>query len=174
MQQHPTMPTGSSHLSYTLSALTAAGGVMGYYRSRSLRSLAAGLLFGAGKITICRQPIQLNAMRSLAMSVIINSSRWRLCAALQRAQCACSRLHFIAALDALDVAGFAFAGYKISTDEQLRGYRFGTTTSALLTGVMGYRYYTTRKAMPALPLSVLGLIGVAYHGAKYMEWADGE
>ena len=68
--------------------------------------------------------------------------------------------------------GYAFAGYKISTDEQLRGYRFGTTTSLLHTGVMGYRYYTTKRAMPALPLAALGLVGAAYHGAKYIEWSE--
>jgi len=69
-------------------------------------------------------------------------------------------------------AGFAFAGYKISTDEQLRGFRLGTTVSALMTAVMGYRYYTSRKVMPAVPLAALGAIGAVYHGAKYLEWSD--
>jgi uncharacterized membrane protein (UPF0136 family) len=61
----------------------------------------------------------------------------------------------------------------ISTDEQVRGFRFGTTVSALLAGTMGYRYYVSRRPMPAVPLAVLGLVGTAYHGAKYLEWTDG-
>ena len=40
-----------------------------------------------------------------------------------------------------------------------------------MAGVMGYRYATTRKAMPALPLAVLGGLGAAYHGAKWNEWS---
>lgn len=44
------MPTGSAHLSYTLAALTVGGGVAAYARARSLRSLGAGLLFGAGEV----------------------------------------------------------------------------------------------------------------------------
>jgi uncharacterized membrane protein (UPF0136 family) len=40
-------PTGSSHLTFTVAALTAAGGVMGYAKKKSTRSLAAGLIFGA-------------------------------------------------------------------------------------------------------------------------------
>ena len=39
-------PTGSSHLSYTMTGLTAAGGVAGFMRSRSAPSLIAGLGIG--------------------------------------------------------------------------------------------------------------------------------
>ncbi len=39
-------PPGAAHLTYTLSALTSAGGVYGFVRSGSSRSAAAGLLLG--------------------------------------------------------------------------------------------------------------------------------
>jgi uncharacterized membrane protein (UPF0136 family) len=40
-------PPGSTHVTYTCAALSAAGGVLGFVRGRSLRSLAAGGVFGA-------------------------------------------------------------------------------------------------------------------------------
>ena len=43
----PGAPAGSTHVTYTCAALSALGGVMGYARARSLRSLAAGGVFGA-------------------------------------------------------------------------------------------------------------------------------
>lgn len=38
-------PTGSSHATFTVAALIAGGGLMGYMKKRSTRSLAAGLMF---------------------------------------------------------------------------------------------------------------------------------
>ena len=40
------MPTGSSHLTFTMAAIVSAGGVMGYVKGRSVPSLTAGLIFG--------------------------------------------------------------------------------------------------------------------------------
>ena len=40
-------PPGSTHVTYTCAALSAAGGILGYARGRSVRSLAAGGVFGA-------------------------------------------------------------------------------------------------------------------------------
>lgn len=39
-------PTGSSHLSYTLAAVVAAGGVAGFAKTGSTPSLLAGLTIG--------------------------------------------------------------------------------------------------------------------------------
>lgn len=44
-------PTGSSHLSFTLAALSAAGGLAGYLKTGSAPSLIAGL--GIGGIYLC-------------------------------------------------------------------------------------------------------------------------
>ena len=40
------LPAGSSHATWTCAAVAAAGGAAGYARARSLRSLAAGAVFG--------------------------------------------------------------------------------------------------------------------------------
>jgi len=40
------MPTGSSHLSFTMATLVSAGGIAGYVKGKSVPSLAAGLFFG--------------------------------------------------------------------------------------------------------------------------------
>ena len=111
----PALPTGSSHVSYTLAALTSFGGLAGYARTRSTRSLAAGLIFGAG---------------------------------------------------------YAAAGHFISSGEQTRGFRLGTSVSVALAGLMGYRYFKTRKPMPALLLAGLGASGAVYHGMKWREWSE--
>jgi len=42
----PTLPPGAVHATYGVAALTAIGGIMGYAKKRSTRSLAAGLFFG--------------------------------------------------------------------------------------------------------------------------------
>ena len=41
------LPPGSAHVSYTCAAVTALGGLAGYVRARSIRSLGAGAVFGA-------------------------------------------------------------------------------------------------------------------------------
>ena len=41
-------PTGSAHLAYTMAAVSALGGAMGYAKARSVQSLMAGVLFGGG------------------------------------------------------------------------------------------------------------------------------
>jgi uncharacterized membrane protein (UPF0136 family) len=41
-------PTGSAHLAYAMSGISAFGGLMGYAKARSTQSLLAGLLFGGG------------------------------------------------------------------------------------------------------------------------------
>ena len=56
-------PTGSSHISYTLAAITAAAGVTGYTKSKSVPSLVAGLGIGAafaagGALINVRHPVQ--------------------------------------------------------------------------------------------------------------------
>jgi len=68
--------------------------------------------------------------------------------------------------------GFGAASYWIAGDEQARGFRFATLNSALLAGVMGMRYVRTRRAMPAVPLTLLGIGSGAYHGYKWREWSD--
>jgi uncharacterized membrane protein (UPF0136 family) len=60
-------------------------------------------------------------------------------------------------------AGFGYAGYLIQQQPE-RGFRFATTVSVLLAGVMGYRLYKTGKFMPAGLLSGLGLASAVYHG----------
>ena len=40
------MPTGSSHLSFTMAALVSAGGIAGFAKAKSIPSLSAGLFFG--------------------------------------------------------------------------------------------------------------------------------
>jgi uncharacterized membrane protein (UPF0136 family) len=107
-------PTGSAHLAYGMSGLTALGGLMGYAKARSTQSLLAGLLFGGG---------------------------------------------------------FAWSGYMVQTNEEVRGYRFAAVNSVLLSGVMGLRA-AKGKVMPALPLAVAGAASAAYYGNKYMEWAE--
>lgn len=107
-------PTGSSHIAYTMAAIAGAGGAMGYVKGRSQRSLAAGVLFGAG---------------------------------------------------------YVYAGYLINSAPE-RGFRFATTVSALMAGVMGYRWYTTGKVMPAGVLAGLGGASAAYHYAKLVEWTE--
>ena len=67
--------------------------------------------------------------------------------------------------------GFGYAGYLINEDPE-RGFRFGTTVSALMSASMGYRWYTTRKFMPSGLLAVLGGGSLAYHGMKWNEWAS--
>mmetsp|Transcript_22473 Transcript_22473/g.72333 ORF Transcript_22473/g.72333 Transcript_22473/m.72333 type:complete len:113 (-) Transcript_22473:90-428(-) len=42
--------TGAAHLSFAMGALTAAGGVMGYAKGKSLPSLGAGCALGAAFI----------------------------------------------------------------------------------------------------------------------------
>ena len=65
------LPTGSSHLSFSLAAATALGGVAGYARSGSARSLAAGITFGAGVAGRCTGCIcaGCDLTRSLALSM---------------------------------------------------------------------------------------------------------
>jgi uncharacterized membrane protein (UPF0136 family) len=41
------LPTGTTHLTYTMALLTGAGGVAGYASSRSTRSLFGGVAIGA-------------------------------------------------------------------------------------------------------------------------------
>lgn len=40
------MPTGSSHVSFTMAGLTAVGGLVGFARRASMMSLVAGLAIG--------------------------------------------------------------------------------------------------------------------------------
>jgi uncharacterized membrane protein (UPF0136 family) len=68
--------------------------------------------------------------------------------------------------------GFGAAAYWIAGDEQARGFRFATLNSVLLAGVMGARFVRTRRVMPAVPLTLLGLGSSAYHGYKWREWSD--
>lgn len=110
--QLPERPPGSAHLTYTVGAITAVGGVAGYVKGRSPRSLAAGLLFGAG---------------------------------------------------------FGYAGHLIGTQPE-RGFRFATTVSGLLTGVMAHRLYSTGKVMPAGALAAVGAAATAYHASKWAEY----
>ena len=67
--------------------------------------------------------------------------------------------------------GFGCSGYLINEGEQVRGFRLATVNSLLLSGLMGLRYARTRKVMPALPLTVLGIASAYYHGNKYIEWS---
>ena len=73
---------------------------------------------------------------------------------------------------ALFGSGFGAAAYWIKGDEQARGFRFAALNSALLSGVMAVRYARSRKAMPAVPLALLGAASGAYHFAKWREWAE--
>jgi len=66
--------------------------------------------------------------------------------------------------------GFFWAGSCISSDQQLRGFRFATAISVILTGAMGARFLKTRRVVPNGLLAVAGLAGTAYHGSKWQEW----
>jgi uncharacterized membrane protein (UPF0136 family) len=69
------------------------------------------------------------------------------------------------------VAGaFAWAGHCINTDQQLRGFRFATVTSALLAGAMTPRFVRTKSLVPGL-LAASGVASALYHGYKWQEWA---
>jgi uncharacterized membrane protein (UPF0136 family) len=67
--------------------------------------------------------------------------------------------------------GFGYSAYLIQNEEQVRGFRLATVNSVLLSGIMALRYARTRKAMPALPLTALGIASAYYHGNKYIEWS---
>lgn len=67
--------------------------------------------------------------------------------------------------------GFGYAGWLINQQPE-RGYRFATTVSVLMAGVMGYRFYTTGKVMPAGVMAGLGGASAAYHFLKLKEWTD--
>ena len=101
-----------------------------------------------------------------------DNTRWRLTKgskALQRKACDAFQPH--AAAGVLFGAGFGYAGYLIQQQPE-RGFRFGTTVSLLLVGVMGYRFYKTGKFMPAGGLASLGAASAAYHLMKYKEWTE--
>jgi uncharacterized membrane protein (UPF0136 family) len=51
-----------------------------------------------------------------------------------------------------------------------RGYRFALINSALMAGVMGYRFYKTQKPFPAGVLAVVATGSAAYYGKKYLDW----
>jgi len=68
-------------------------------------------------------------------------------------------------------SGFGASAYFIQNEEQVRGFRLATVNSVLLSGIMTVRYIRTRKIMPALPLTALGLASAYYHGNKYLEWS---
>ena len=111
-------PPGSAHLSFTMAALSTVGGVAGYARAGSVRSLGAGVAVGAA---------------------------------------------------------FAYAGSLISTPGSTeRGLRLAAGTSAVLTAAMAMRFARTRAVMPAGALTALGAASLAYHGAKWQEWAGVE
>lgn len=66
---------------------------------------------------------------------------------------------------------FAWSSHCLATEQQLRGYRFATATSLLLTAAMGARLYRTGAIMPAGVLTLAGAASSAYMGRKWREWA---
>ena len=68
-------------------------------------------------------------------------------------------------------SGFGYSGYLINNEEQVRGFRLAAINSVLLSGIMSLRYVRTRKVMPALPLTALGIASAYYNGKKYLEWS---
>ena len=77
------------------------------------------------------------------------------------------------------VAGLAFGSifggcaYMINHENEKAGFRTGLHTSALLAGVMGARFIKTRAPIPGA-LAALSLASSAYHGKKYIEWAEAD
>ena len=85
-----------------------------------------------------------------------------------------SRKPLLLALAGLAVLGggaFAWSSHCLATEQQLRGYRFATATSLLLTAAMGARLYRTGAIMPAGVLTLAGAASSAYMGRKWREWA---
>ena len=66
---------------------------------------------------------------------------------------------------------FAWSSHCLATEQQLRGYRFATATSLLLTAAMGARLYRTGAIVPSGVLTRAGAASTAYMGRKWQEWA---
>lgn len=59
--------------------------------------------------------------------------------------------------------GFGWAAHTINNDEPLRGYRFATAMSVILTGAMGSRFIKTRQLIPSGILAISGVGSTIYH-----------
>lgn len=64
---------------------------------------------------------------------------------------------------------FAWSSRCIQQDQPLRGIRFATATSVLLTIAMGSRFYRTGAVLPSGMLMLAGAASTAYHGHAWKE-----
>jgi len=65
--------------------------------------------------------------------------------------------------------GFGSAAYKITTNEQARGFRLATMMSVAMCLVHSHRFIKTRRTLPLI-LATLGLGSGVYHETKRQEW----
>lgn len=61
---------------------------------------------------------------------------------------------------------FALSGYMIHEHDLPVGYHVATGASLATGGAMGWRFFKTRKVVPAGLLAPVALASAAYHGYK--------
>ncbi|KXZ54133.1 hypothetical protein GPECTOR_5g233 [Gonium pectorale] len=75
------------------------------------------------------------------------------------------------------IGGLAFglaygaSAYIIQTHDALLGHQVGAATSAVMAALMGKRFASSRKVMPAGMLAGSGLAGLIYHAHKARQWS---
>ena len=64
------------------------------------------------------------------------------------------------------------SGVLITSDDPYRGHLLATGTSGAMALGMGHRYIKTGKFMPAGLVAAVGIVSMAYHAKKTIEWAE--
>ena len=60
----------------------------------------------------------------------------------------------------------------IVKDEDLAGHTLSTVASGGITAIGAWRYFASKKAMPGIPLMLLGAVSTIYHGKEMMNNYD--
>jgi uncharacterized membrane protein (UPF0136 family) len=66
--------------------------------------------------------------------------------------------------------GLLYGGYLVLNGKDLEGHSFSAAASTGVVAVGARRLLQTQKAMPAVPLLIIGLISSAYQIKKVVDW----